>query len=358
MLAVHFEASRDLPARGALPAAGGRVDSRRHAKLEAEGHLLHARELGARLSGPERSRLDLALLERLGRTRRSRGDMRASAEAFEALIAAAGEFGDQRTQVRALLYHIEHGLLAGPRALPRVGRSRGRDRGPGRRLAARGARAQAHRGHAYMNLRGFAAGRRSRNAGARSRPRAWPRIRCWLALHRVRFAYAELCRAPTTARLQQAEDGAEHGPGRGDGFDYLLARFFRAWALLYAACFGDLALTLDEGRQLAARTATCCGRSSCSCSTRATLVADARLRARARARGPDRRAARERPLESRAAPVPRPDRAVRKRSWAATLQQRPATPGGDRARPSRTRRRVDGLLLYLPLRHLRPSTRA
>lgn len=250
-LALHFEEGRDWARAIAHRRAAAANDVRRAANREAEAHLVAALALCDRLGEGERAITRRALLEEVGLLRRTMGDLRGSAQAFEALAAHAGEFGDRAMQVHALLClgsvvfweDRERCLAHVDRAVEAA--ERGAD-------AALRAHARGYRGHWHLNLRGFdrahvaaceAAVESARAAGDERRE----------ALHVIRLAYARLFAGRTDDALTSAAAGAEMALAQGDAFEWLLAQFFRSWAFLHAGRLGEMRANLDAAARAAER---------------------------------------------------------------------------------------------------------
>ena len=224
-------------------------DARRYANREATMQLERALELAKRL--PERARAEATstALEALGLVRRSMGDMDGSVEAFEALVEIAREHGQGERAVRGLLYlasalfWVDHErcLAAVDRAVEASAR-----------VADELLRAHAlgYCGHWNLNLRGFArehvlACERAVDAG---RSAGDARI---LTLHVVRLAYARVLEARYDEAVAACDEGRELALAAGDAFEWLLATFFRAWALLHAGRWTELVDTLAGGLAMA-----------------------------------------------------------------------------------------------------------
>ena len=248
-LALHFEEGRDFARalRHRLRAAAN--DARRHANREATAQLERALLVAARL--PERERVDAELeaLEALGLVRRSMGDMSGSVEAFEALVAGAREHGRTERSVRGLLY-LASALfwVDRRRCLAAIDRAAEASRRVSDELLR--AHVLGSCGHWNLNLRGFErahveacehaveAARRARDA----------RI---LGQHVVRLSYARFLEARYDEAVAACDEGFELALAAGDAFEWLLATFFRAWALLHAGRWAELGTTLESGLELA-----------------------------------------------------------------------------------------------------------
>jgi DNA-binding winged helix-turn-helix (wHTH) protein len=248
-LALHFEEGRDYARAVRYRELAAENDARRYANREATAQLERALQLAARLPADERTDASLRVLEALGLVRRSMGDMDGSAEAFEGLVATAREHGRHEAQARGLLYLAsalfwvdrQRCLAAVDRALETCARI------ADELLVAH---VRGYCGHWNLNLRGFApehvrAGEAALEAVERSGD---PKLR---ALHVVRLAYARFLEARYAEAVQACDQGAELALVAGDAFEWLVATFFRAWALLHAGRWAEMDATLERGLAMA-----------------------------------------------------------------------------------------------------------
>ncbi len=248
-LAVHFEHGRDFARAVRHRLRAAEIDARRYANREATAQLERALAVAARLSPAARADASLEVLEALGLVRRSMGDMAGSVEAFETLVATAGEHARPERQVRGLLYLAsalfwvdrERCLAAVDRAVEASGR-----------ISDELLRAHAlgYCGHWNLNLRGFAREhvQACEQAVAAARRSGDARI---LGLHVVRLAYARFLEARYGEAVAACDEGFELALAAGDAFEWLLATFFRAWALLHAGRWAELQETLERGLAMA-----------------------------------------------------------------------------------------------------------
>src|SRR5262245_11469285 len=177
------------------------------------------------------------------------GDMDGSAEAFEALVERAREHGRGEHHVRGLLYlasalfWVDHA-----RCLAAVDRAvEASERVEDELLRAH---ALGYCGHWNLNLRGFA------REHVHACERAVNVARCAgdariLGLHVVRLAYARFLEARYAEAVAACDEGFELALDAGDAFEWLLATFFRAWALLHARRWAELLETLASGLSMA-----------------------------------------------------------------------------------------------------------
>jgi len=248
-LAVHFEEGRDFERAVRHRLVAAENDARRYANREATAQLERAIEIAARL--PERAHVETALaaLEELGLVRRSMGDMAGSVEAFEALVAKAREHGRLEPQVRGLLYLAsalfwvdrERCLAAVERALE-----------ASQRVADELLRLHVlgYCAHWKLNLLGFerAHVEACEQAVAAGREAGDLRV---LGLHVVRLSYARFLEARYEEAVAACDEGFELALAAGDAFEWLLATFFRGWALLHAGRWHELLETLARGLAMA-----------------------------------------------------------------------------------------------------------
>lgn len=250
-LALHFEEGRDWARAVAHRRAAASNDVQRAANREAEIHLIAALALCNRLRENDRARARRELLEDLGLLRRTMGDLRGSADAFEALVAHAGEFGDRAKQVHALLYLGSVVFWEDrDRCLTHVDRAvECAERGNDSELRAH---ANGYRGHWQLNLRGFdrVHVQACEDAVASARASGDERRE---ALHVIRLAYARLFEGRPDDALAAACSGGEMALAQGDAFEWLLAQFFSAWALLHAGRIEKMTATIDAASRAAER---------------------------------------------------------------------------------------------------------
>ncbi len=250
-LAVHYERAQDPGPAAVQRRRAATADLRRHATTEAAAHLERAIALVEDLPEPRRSSARIGVLEDLGLLRRSTGDLEGAAHAFEDMANVAAGAGEREQRVRALLY-LASVLYWDDRArcLSCVERAVEIAEELGDALITSHARGYA--AHWRLNLRGWsdadaadceAAVAAARRAGDRG----------MLALHVVRLAYACILQGRHEEALAAAAEGEELALALGDGFDFLLGRFFRGWALLHLRRFDELRAALDDGIRLARR---------------------------------------------------------------------------------------------------------
>jgi hypothetical protein len=72
-----------------------------------------------------------------------------------------------------------------------------------------------------------------------------------LGLHVVRLAYARVLESRYAEAVAACDEGFELALAAGDAFEWLLATFFRAWALLHAGRWAELRGTLERGLAMA-----------------------------------------------------------------------------------------------------------
>jgi hypothetical protein len=112
------------------------------------------------------------------------------------------------------------------------------------------AHARGSRGHWNLNLRGFERDHvvACEEAVAAARRAGDARI---LGLHVVRLSYARVLESRYAEAVAACDEGFELALSAGDAFEWLLATFFRAWALLHAGRWSELQATLAAGLAMA-----------------------------------------------------------------------------------------------------------
>lgn len=248
-LALHFEQARDYHRVIAYLRQAASNATSRYIHREAEAYLTRALQLTGRLSPEHREDARMKIFEQRGQVRRLMADMQGAAEDFEALAAAAGERCQFDRQAMALVY--------GAIALSWVDRQRclaavAQLEDLANRLDDTLLRAHTRGWSAYWRLlwRGWrnadahacaAAIRAARGAGDRSR----------LNLLLGRYSYFQCLRSRYRASVQTADEAARLALETGNAFEYLLAHFFSAWALLHAGEWGKMHAVLGDGIQMA-----------------------------------------------------------------------------------------------------------
>jgi len=250
-LALHFERSRNYRrAVGHLRKAADN-DARRYANREAIGYLERAMTLVGQMREAEQAEPRMAVLEQLGLVRRSLGDMKQSAQAFEALACQARQSGQTEREVRALLY-LTSVLFWVDRehCLKTVDQAVALSRNLQDELLQ--AHTRGYCGHWNLCLRGW----RDRDAQAcadavEAAKRA--NDRALLSLHVVRYAYLQCLRSEYADAVKTAAEGQQLALEVSDAFDYLLSYFFSAWALLHLGQWSELPRILDQATAMAQR---------------------------------------------------------------------------------------------------------
>jgi tetratricopeptide (TPR) repeat protein len=250
-LAVHFEQARDYAAavRHLRQAAENAV--RRYAYREAIDHLTRAFDLVGKLPEADRGPLRMAILERCGTVRRAMGNMRGAADDLEALVALARDEGRPDIESRGLFF-LGSALAWFDRG--RFEAAAGAAETLARRLPDPLLRAHTRGYAAYWNL--LLRGRREQDARAcaaalrRARRAGDRRL---TGQHLVRHAYFQCLRSRYAAGCRDAREAMRLALEVGDGFDYLLCRFFLGWGLLHAGDWGAARRALEEGIRMAER---------------------------------------------------------------------------------------------------------
>jgi tetratricopeptide (TPR) repeat protein len=246
---MHCERGRDYRRAVKYLAQAAEKAARRYANREAISHLTRALELVERLPETEATNLRLSVLEQRGRVRRSGGDMKGSAEEFEALARCAREQGQVDKEVKALL------LLSSvlfwvdrERCLAAVEQAAALSHYLQDELLR--AHTRGYCGHWNLNLRGW----RDEDAEAfvealQAARRA--NHRALLSLYLVRNAYHQCMRSDYEAACRAAEEGMQLALEVGDAFDYLVGKFFWAWALLHRGQWREMRHVLGQGMEMA-----------------------------------------------------------------------------------------------------------
>lgn len=248
-LALHFERGRD-PARAMrwLRRAAERA-ARRYANREAADYFSRALAQVDRLPAPERDEARLVLLEQRGLVYRSTNDLDSAAADFRELIALTRRLGRDEKEIEALLYlasilswRDRESCLS---TVAEIVRLVPELRDPVQQAHARGLAA-------YWNLlwegwslndTGVAAG-----AVAAARRAADPTL---LAQHLGRFSFAQSLCSNYAVASASAEEGARWAQEAGDASEYLLCRYFEAWARLHHGDWAKLLQVLDEANRVA-----------------------------------------------------------------------------------------------------------
>jgi DNA-binding winged helix-turn-helix (wHTH) protein len=103
VLAFHFEQGRDIPAAIRFLCLAAENATRRLANQEATNYLTHALMLVERLPPAHRPKAEIAVLRQRSWARRGAGDLAGSIQDLQAMVAAAVQIGDTRTEVNGLL---------------------------------------------------------------------------------------------------------------------------------------------------------------------------------------------------------------------------------------------------------------
>jgi DNA-binding winged helix-turn-helix (wHTH) protein/tetratricopeptide (TPR) repeat protein len=251
-LAVHFEQARDYRGAASHLRRAAENAARRYANREAIDHLTRAFDLAGRLAEAERGPLQADILEQVGTVRRSMGDVRGAAEDFGAVVSLAREHADLDREARGLFY-LGSALIWFDR--DRFETTVAEALALSRRLGGNPVlRAHARGYAAYWRL--LAHGWRAEDAGAAAEAIEAARRagdRRMLGQHLVRHAYFLCLQSRYAAGCEAAREAARLALEAGDGFDYLLGRFFLAWGLLHAGAWGEVLGVLQDGLRMAER---------------------------------------------------------------------------------------------------------
>ncbi len=248
-LAMHFDQGRDYRRAVRYLRQAAENDARRCAHREAVAYLRRALTMVERLPEAEATRLRLAVLEELGQSRHSTGDLEGAAEDFAALAALAREQGLVDVEVKALLSEaiaiswvapercradFEQALALSPQLSNDLLRAH-----------VRGFYGVWHsRFHGWRNEdveASVAAIAAARQAGDRR----------LLSLHVSRHCYYQCLRSEYRAACRTAEEGAQLALEIGDAFDYLYSHYYHAMALLHLGEWEEMLKVLGEGMRMA-----------------------------------------------------------------------------------------------------------
>lgn len=244
-LARDFEQGRDYQKAVAyLKRAAGNA-TRRCADREAIGYLRHAAELVPCL--PEAEHARRTVLELLGCSARSMGDLGSAIETFEALAESARAEGETAAEVRALLY-LASVLFLGEseRCLEVASLATALSETTGDTGLRARARAQ-HAGH-YLGWKPWeeavfhdwtGAMEEMRGAGDRE----------GLGQHIGYYALSHCHRSAYRAARDLAAEGMVLTEEAGDGFQYVVCQYALARALLFLGDWGRLIEVLDDGER-------------------------------------------------------------------------------------------------------------
>ncbi len=248
-LALHFEQGRD--AAGAVRWLGeaARRAVRRYANREALDYLHRALEQVPRLAPAEQEPAGMRLREQRGLVRRATNDMAGAAADFEALAAAARRQGQTEEEARALI-HLASVVswVDRPRCLgvaEELVVLSGRLGDPLWRAHARG---QA--GFFNLLMRGWAA----EDAGAVADAVAASRAAgdgSLLGVHLRQYAFVQSVQSAYAAAAADASEAAQLARDRGDASEYLVSRFFQAWAQMHQGDWGAMLPVLREAARIA-----------------------------------------------------------------------------------------------------------
>lgn len=250
-LALHFAECQNAERTVHYRMRAAQNASTRHAHREALDHLADAAQQAKLLYSAQRTQALLAALETRGLVLRSMGDMQGSAEEFEVLAATAREHGIADREIRALVYQAsslfwvsrERCLQVMDNAV--VASQRLQD--PLLEAHVRGSR-----GHWNLNLRGWTAAD-ARDCRAAVEAAESAEDSALLRQHSVRLMYVELLCGDYRAADEMSAQAIELAFEQGDVYDYLLAHFFRSWALLHSGEWGTLLTVLDHAQEVAGK---------------------------------------------------------------------------------------------------------
>jgi DNA-binding winged helix-turn-helix (wHTH) protein len=237
-LARHFETCRESLRAIQCLRILAHTSARRHALREGLDALHHALQLGRHLPEPDRSMIELELVDQIGLYYRLMGQLSSAASAFEELFARALLAGDSETQLRAQL------SLAGVTSWSDRSRCL---RAVDMAAALAGSRVTPESsvsasGHiAYWNLlfHGWREEDARASAAGLELARGGP-DRAGLALHATRHAFFLALSSQYRRAAETAAEGARVGTEGEILIDYSIAYYFEAWAQLHLGEWGRL----------------------------------------------------------------------------------------------------------------------
>ncbi len=250
-LAAHFEQGLEIDkAVEYLRIAAGNA-YRRYANREAIGYLNRALRMLEGKPGVEAACLRSRTMEQLGMVYRSAGDMPRAAEAFADMGRQAANYDRVAVQVRAELYAAgAYSWFESERCLSGVRRAVDLTNRCDDALE----RACAHALAGYWSIlwSGW------------SDEQFWScaegaRVATTALDHRIssvvpgRFAFLLSLRSQYSAARGHAEQGMQRALENGDSFEFLLFRFYLAWALLFGGERREMRRVLEEGIEMADR---------------------------------------------------------------------------------------------------------
>lgn len=246
---MHCERGRDYRRAVQYLVRAAAKDMRRYANREALDYLVRALKLVERLPEAEQAKWRMNIWEQRGLVRRSIGDMKGSAEDFEAWAACARQQGQVEGEAKALLllcsvlFWIDRERCLA--TVERVADLSHRVRNDLLRVHIRG-----YCGHWRLNLRGW----RDEDAEDFMDALAAARQandRKLMSLYVARNVYQRCFQSDYEAACRAAEEGMRLALEVGDAFDYLVGRFFWGWALLHRGRWHEMLQVLGQGCEMA-----------------------------------------------------------------------------------------------------------
>jgi len=252
-LSVHFEMGRDFEKAIEYLLATAHNAARRNANQDALAGLARALDLVGHLQDPRRTELAMDIVETTGRVRRATGQMTEAAAQFETLVRLARERGEPHREIDAWLLVVS-ALTWGSAEDPRCHQALAEIARLAERIEDADVRAHAlgYAGYMHLLLDGFrrADHEASKTAVATLRASGNDEL---LALHAPRLAFFEILAGRYREGAELARAGAERSAAVGNPFDFLLGRFFEAWALLHAGAWREVREVIRDGRAMAER---------------------------------------------------------------------------------------------------------
>jgi DNA-binding winged helix-turn-helix (wHTH) protein len=248
-LSVHFAAARDFARAIRFLQEAAHKATRRFANAQAAQCLRQALRLSVRLPEEQRAGMRRELLLQLGSALRSLGAMQDAATQFEALADEAHATGDSGGEAHAALLAAsalswvdrDHAARLAARAESLLPRLTGRDHA---------SHVRGLSGYWHLVLHGWrskdfdrskaavAAARKAGDQGA-------------LSERLARHCYFLCLSSRYDAASHAAEEAKGLARGAGNVFDFLLAHFFQAWALLHGGQWGTALHVIEDGLRMA-----------------------------------------------------------------------------------------------------------
>lgn len=247
-LAMQFESARDYRAVTYLRQASQNA-IRRYANREAVDFLTRALAAADVFPEPERGHTEWQLLEERGFAYRSMGLMREAANDFARAADRARAQSDAAGEVKALLFQVSAvSWLDHEECIRLADHAVTLCAGIDDDLLH--AHARGYCSYWHMVLKGW------RPQDVRAARETVQAIRAsgdaaLLAMHVSRLSFFESLSSDYEQAVRLADEGTVLSLADGDPFEYILAQYFRIWALFFGGHWGDAYAALEEAIALA-----------------------------------------------------------------------------------------------------------